>query len=89
MKNETIDTLAAYGAKTTAVGTGMTGLAWFTSNEFFGLVGATVAIAGLLVTWYYKRESNRREAARHELYMKMLRRGMKPDTDLGELGVDE
>jgi hypothetical protein len=89
MRNETIDTLAAVGGKATATGVGMTGVGWFLSNEFFGLVGAFVAVAGLLVAWYYKREANRRQVVEHELRVARLRLGMRSDTDLGELGRDD
>jgi hypothetical protein len=91
MKNETIDALGATGGKTIATGAGLTSFGWLTSNEFLGLVGAAVAIAGLAVTWYYKREANRRQAREHALRMARLRRGMDdtPDSDLAEQGVDE
>ncbi|MDZ7863019.1 holin [Acidovorax sp.] len=90
MRNETIDALGATGSKTIAAGAGLTSFGWITSNEFLGLVGAIVAVAGLAITWYYKREANRRHAREHELRMARLRRGMEtPDTDLAEQGVDE
>ncbi|WP_398493360.1 holin [Variovorax sp.] len=88
MRNETIDALAAAGSKATATGVGMTGVGWFLSNEFFGLVGAVVAVGGLVLAWYYKREANRRQAVEHELRVARLRRGMRSDTDLGELGEE-
>lgn len=59
IKIETIESVAAAGNKATMAGAGMTGLGWFTSNEFFGVVGALVAIGGLLITWYYKREASK------------------------------
>lgn len=90
MKNETIEALGATGSKTIVTGAGLTSFGWITSNEFLGLVGAIVAVAGLAITWYYKREANRRHAREHELRMARLRRGMDtPDTDLVEQGVDE
>lgn len=90
MKNETIEALGATGSKTIVTGAGLTSFGWITSNEFLGLVGAVVAVAGLVITWYYKREANLRHAREHELRMARLRRGMDtPDTDLAEQGVDE
>lgn len=89
MKNETIDQLGAAGSKAIVAGTGMTSWGWLTSNEFFGLVGAGVAIFGLCLTWYYKRQSNQRQAVEHELRVARLRRGMNSGTDWGELGEDE
>ena len=93
MKSETVDaidvTMAAVGTKATYTGIGVSGLGWFLSNEFFGLIGAAVAVAGLAITWYYKHKANKRHEREHELRMLLLRRGRRPDTDLGELGVDE
>lgn len=89
MKDQTIDTLGATGTKAIAAGTGLTSFGWITSNEFLGLVGAGVAIAGLCITWYYKREANRRQAIEHELRVARLRKGMDSDTDLGALGADD
>jgi hypothetical protein len=91
MRTETVELAASVGNKTTMAGAGMTGLGWFTSNEFFGLIGAVVALAGLGITWYYKRESNRRQAEESELRkqeielrMRLMRYGGKP-LDGGEL----
>ncbi|MGV3682664.1 MAG: holin [Acidovorax sp.] len=89
MRNETIDALGATGGKTIAAGAGLTSFGWITSNEFLGLVGAIVAVAGLAVTWYYKREANRRQASEHALRMARLRRGLGEESDLGEQGADE
>ena len=90
MKNETIDaTMAAIGTKTTYTGAGVSGLGWFLSNEFFGLAGVIIGAVGLLITWYYKHKADKRHAREHDLRVDMLRRGRRPDTDLGELGADE
>lgn len=89
MKTETIEQVGGAASKVTLAGAGITGWGWLASNEFLGLVGAVVAIGGLAVTWYYKREANQRHAAEHQLRMARLRRGLDSDTDLGELGADE
>lgn len=93
MKSETVDaidaTMAAMGTKATYTGVGVSGLGWFLSNEFFGLAGILIGAAGLLVTWYYKHKANKRHEHEHELRMLLLRRGHRPDTDLGELGDDD
>ena len=51
MKSETVDaidvTMAAVGTKATYTGAGVTGLGWFLSNEFFGLAGILIGLAGL------------------------------------------
>jgi hypothetical protein len=67
----------------------MTGGGWLASNEFLGLVGALVAVGGLVVTWYYKREANKRLIEEHKWRVVRLRRGLDSDTDLGELGAEE
>lgn len=89
MKTETIEQVGGAANKVTLAGAGLSGWGWLASNESLGLVGALVAIGGLVVTWYYKREANKRHAAEHQLRMARLRRGMDSDTDLGTLGADE
>ena len=65
------------------------------------MFGVCIALLGALVSWYYKREANRRLAAEHALRQQerqiridiMRASGLIPpttrDTDLGELGADE
>ena len=93
MKSETVDaidvTMAAVGTKATYTGIGVSGLGWFLSNEFFGLAGIMIGLAGLMITWYYKHKADKRHTREHDLRIEMLRRGRKPDTDLGELGDDD
>lgn len=93
MKSETIDaidvSMAAIGTKATYTGVGVSGLGWFLSNEFFGLAGILIGLAGLVITWYYKHKADARHTREHDIRLEMLRRGQKPDTDLGELGADE
>ncbi len=63
-------------------------------------VGAAGAVIGLLITWYYKREANGRQAKEYErreserqMRMDVMRATGVPvfheDTDLGRLEVDE
>lgn len=90
MRNEAIDiTIAAAGSKTTYVGAGVTGLGWFLSNEFFGLVGVLIGIIGLSVNIYFKHHANRRAKLEHEARMARLLRGQHSDTDIGSLEMDE
>lgn len=90
MKNETIDaTMAAIGTKATYTGVGVSELGWFLSNEFFGLAGVIIGAVGLLITWYYKHKADVRHTREHDLRVDMLRRGHRPDTDLGERGDDD
>lgn len=90
MKNEAVDlTIAAAGSKTTYIGAGVTGLGWFLSNEFFGLVGVMIGVIGLTVNVYFKLHANRRANLEHEARMALLRRGMHSDTGIGGLEMDE
>lgn len=90
MKNETLDaTMAALGSKATYTGAGVSGLGWFLSNEFFGLAGVCIGLAGLLITWHYKRQAHLLRVREHDLRTDLLMRGRRTDTDLGELGADE
>lgn len=90
MKSETLDaTMAAIGTKATYTGAGVSGLGWFLSNEFFGLAGVCIGVAGLFITWHYKRQAHVLRVREHELRAARLRQGRDSDTDLGELGADE
>lgn len=90
MKSEAIDiTIAAAGSKTTYVGAGVTGLGWFLSNEFFGLVGVLIGVIGLTVNIYFKHHANRRAKIEHELRVERLRKRRSTDTDIGSLELDE
>lgn len=62
MKTETIEAVGAAASRTTYAGAGITGWAWITSNEFLGVAGLLVAVGRLIVTWYYRREADRRHA---------------------------
>lgn len=83
MKSENIENLGSLGTKTIVAGTGLTSFGWLTSNEFLGLVGALVAVAGLCVTWYYKRAARNekarflirleeRQVREHEMRMRLM-----------------
>lgn len=69
MRAETLDTITNAASRTTYLGSGVAVWSWLASNEFLGLMGAAVAIGGLLVNWYYRREANAREAAAHAMAM--------------------
>ncbi|MBT9513255.1 MAG: holin [Acidovorax sp.] len=99
MKTETIDTLATAGSRTTGGGAVVGFLGWLASSQAIGLFGVGIALLGALVSWYYKREANRRLAAEHALrqqerqiridIMRSTGRVLPGNTDLGELGADE
>lgn len=52
-------TVAAVANKVTLGSAGVTGVAWLTSNEFLGLSGFIIALASLVIGWYYKRETKK------------------------------
>lgn len=89
MNNEAVNHLATLGDRTAGAGAGLGVFGWLLSSQFIGLAGLVVALIGVLISWHYKRESNRRHIAEHVLRMEHLRRGQRVDTDLSELGVDE
>lgn len=90
MKNETLDAAMAAGSTATYTGAGMSGIGWFMSNEFFGLMGIAIGMAGLFVTWHYKRQAHKLRVREHELRSNLLKRGWhKTDTDFGGLEADE
>lgn len=95
MKTETIEIIGDIGNKTTIAGGGIAGAGWLTASEFAAIVGAIVAVAGLMITWYYKREANRRWAAEHVLRQEAMlirvarmRQGLEVPDD-SELGDQE
>lgn len=89
MNNEAVNHLATMGDRTAGAGAGLGVFGWLLSSQFIGLAGLVVALIGVLISWHYKREANRRHVAEHVLRMERLRRGQLVDTDLSELGVDE
>ena len=89
MNNEAINHLATLGDRTAGAGAGLGVFGWFLSSQFIGLAGLVVALIGVLISWHYKRESNRRHIAEHALRMERLRRGQRVDTDRSELGAEE
>ena len=92
MKYETADaidaTMAALGTKATYTGAGVTGLGWFLSSEFFGLVGMLIGVVGLCITWYYKQRADVRHAKEHEIRVQKMLAGQQVE-DLRDQGADE
>lgn len=89
MNNEAVNHLATLGDRTAGAGAGLGVFGWLLSSQFIGLAGVIVALIGVLISWYYKHKADKRHTREHDLRIEMLRRGRKPDTDLGELGADE
>ena len=102
MKTETIEMLAGAGNKTTGGGALVGFLGWLASSNAIGAIGLAVAVIGMLVNWYYKREANRRLGAEHllrqqerQMRMDLMRATGQPHTacdtptDLGALEAME
>ena len=54
----------------TGAGTGAAG--WLLSSSVIGLIGVGIALAGLLVNWYYKHREDKRREAEWQKRMKSL-----------------
>lgn len=101
MKTETLDVIGAVGNKVTIAGAGTAGLGWLTASEFAAIMGALVALGGFFITWYYKREANKRLALEHalrqqerQLRIDMMRKLGVPlpqgsESDFADMGADE
>lgn len=63
----TVGKVGAYGGGASALIFGLS------ASEFAAIVGALVAIAGLLVQWYFNRRRDRREQAEFEARMAAFR----------------
>lgn len=67
--------VAAQAASSKALATTLAGagtLSWggWTSNDLAMAVGAFVAVAGLLVQWYYRRDENKLRHAEHAMLVR-------------------
>lgn len=65
-----IDTMSQMGDRATIAGAGLAGLGWMSASEFAAIVGAIVALGGLIISWYYKRAANARLDAEHHARMR-------------------
>ena len=63
MKAETLEAIGSAGNKVTVLGGSVAVAGKLSATDIAAYVGAAVAIVGLLITWYYKREANKRQAA--------------------------
>ena len=89
MKTETMEAISSAGVKASVAGGIAAVFGGLTAADLAAYVGAIVAILGVLVNSYYKHKADVRHTREHDLRVDMLRRGRRPDTDLGELGADE
>lgn len=60
MKTETLEAIGAAGNKATIIGGSVAVAGKLSAADIAAYVGAAVAVIGLLITWYYKREANKR-----------------------------
>lgn len=63
MKTETLEAIGAVGSKATILGGSVAVAGKFSAADLAAYVGAAVAVIGLIITWFYKREANKRHAA--------------------------
>ena len=63
MKTETLEAIGAAGNKATVIGGSVAVAGKLSAADIAAYIGAAVAIIGLLITWFYKREANKRQAA--------------------------
>lgn len=77
MKTATLEaTLAAAGQKATVGGASTTGIAWYFSNEFLGVMGILIALAGLMVNFYFRRKEFALKHEEHIRRMELMAKGM-------------
>lgn len=65
-------TVAAIANKVTYAGSGTAVVFGLTANEIAAVGGLIVAILGVIVQWFYKRKSDRRESELHAARLKDL-----------------
>jgi len=64
---------ASIAQKVTTAGAAAGFLGWLSQVNWVGLTGALVAIAGLLMNWYFQRRRDRREADESAARIQALR----------------
>lgn len=68
MKSESIEAVILSGSKgATVTGGGAGVIGVLTSSQVLGAFGFLIALAGLLVSWYYSYKRNLREEEEHQL----------------------
>lgn len=89
MKIELIEQMAEAGNKATASGAALGLYGWMVSSGFLGLVGAAVAVLGLLVNLFFKIQSNRRARHLYLLKIERMRNGAPVPSMFGTEEADE
>lgn len=84
MLRDNVDTIGLAAGKVGTYGGGASALIFgLSASEFAALVGAVVAIAGLVVQWYFNRRRDRREQAEHEARLRKYQSGKAKPAALG------
>lgn len=74
-------TVASVASKATGTGSAVTVVGWLTSSDFGMWAGIVIGVGGLIINWYYRRKTDRREAEAHEMRIyKMQRQLRSPDS---------
>jgi hypothetical protein len=74
VRNEAAEgAIAAIANKATYAGSGAALYGGMTANEWAAIGGLVCAVIGVLVQWYYKRKSDKREAELHTERLRELR----------------
>jgi hypothetical protein len=69
---ETMDATATVASKISIAGSVGSVASWASASDFGMWAGIVIGIAGLLVNWYYKRQSNLRAQESHRAFMAKL-----------------
>ena len=64
--------MASIGSGTTKAGAGSAVFGWIVSKEVLAVSGVMIALLGLCINWYYKRQDNKRARLEHELRVREL-----------------
>lgn len=90
MEKEAIEAAtSAIASKSTYGGAAGAVLGWMLSSEFTVVVGVVVAIAGLVVNWYYKAKADKRAEKLFNARLERIKSGQRTDTDMAALGEDD
>ncbi len=72
MNDHTTNAITVAASKGTYAGAAAAGLGWLVSNEFLGLLGLLLAVAGFVTNLHFKRRRDQREQLEHEARMREI-----------------
>ena len=64
--------IATVASKATLTGAGLTVGGWLTSSEFGVVAGILIGVIGLVVNYYFRRKSDKREQREYEARMRKM-----------------